>query len=193
MSIRARETERRPIQMKTAITILLAMVILTCSGCKEKAEVPSTPPSVSLLDAAWEGNLEAVQQHIAAGSDLNEKNPSGATPIEHAATSGQTEVVRVLIKAGADVNSRNNRGGTPLHAAAFFCRTDIVKVLLDNDADKNARNNDGTTAYESVAGPFDDVKGIYDYLGATLAPAGLKLDYERIKATRPKIAKMLQQ
>jgi len=46
-------------------------------------------------------------------------------------------------------------------------------------------------AYESVAGPFDQVKGIYDYLGATLAPAGLKLDYERIKLTRPKIAEML--
>jgi len=184
--------------------MLITMLVVFLAGCGDSEpqsseeeqsrtpEVPPTPPSVSLLDAAWEGNLEAVKQHIAAGSDLNEKNPSGATPIEHAATSGQTEVVKVLIEAGADVNSRNNRGGTPLHAAAFFCRTDIVKVLLDNGADRNARNNDGTTAYESVAGPFDDVKSIYDYLSATLAPAGLKLDYERIKATRPKIAEMLR-
>lgn len=176
----------------TTITVILAMVILTCSGCKEKAEVPATPPSVSLLDAAWEGNLEAVKQHIAAGSNLNEKNESGVTPLTNAASSGQTEVVKVLIEAGADVNSRDKEGATPLHAAAFLCRTDIVKIMLDNGADKNARNNAGTTAFESVAGPFEEVKGIYDYIGSILGPMGLELDYERIKAIRPKIAEMLR-
>jgi hypothetical protein len=66
------------------------------------------------------------------------------------------------------------------------------KRWLDRGADKNARNNAGATALESVAGPFDAVKGTYDFLQSVLGPRGLELDYEQIKATRPKIAEMLR-
>jgi len=206
---------------KNAICIL---VLIACiCGCSQKA----TPPSVSLHEAASQGNLKAIRQHIKAGSDLNERDPAGggsplitaavfgqievarvlikagvdlnsrnnegATPLITAAAFGQIEVARALIEAGADLNSRNNEGSTPLHTAAFFCRTEIVEALLDNGADKNARNNAGNTALESIAGSFDDVKGIYEYLGAMFfEPLGLKLDYERIKMTRPKIAEMLR-
>lgn len=44
----------------------------------------------------------------------------------------------------------------------------------------------------SVSVPFEVVKGVYDYFGTTLSPLGLKLDYEQIKKTRPKIAEMLR-
>ena len=59
-------------------------------------------------------------------------------------------------------------------------------------ADKKARNNAGSTALESVAGPFDQVKGIYDLLQSILGPLGLKLDYDQIRATRPEIADLLR-
>jgi len=171
-----------------------AICILVLIACIYGGATRATPPSVSLHEAAFQGNLEAIQQHIEAGSDLNEKDPvSGASPLIIAAVFGQIEVVRALIKAGADVNSRNNEGSTPLHTAAFFCRTEIVEALLDNGADKNARNNAGRTALESVAAPFDDVKDIYEYFRAMIfEPLGLELDYERIKMTRPKIAEMLR-
>jgi hypothetical protein len=42
-----------------------------------------------------------------------------------------------------------------------------------------------------VAGPFDTVKGYYDYFQNTLGPLGLELDYEYIKTARPRIAEML--
>ena len=64
-------------------------------------------------------------------------------------------------------------------------------MLLDNGADRNLENNFGSTALESVSGPFDNVKVIYDQFSKDLGPLGLKLDYEYIKATRPKIAEML--
>jgi uncharacterized protein len=169
----------------TSIAVL-ALAILT--GCGKP-----TPPRVSLQDAAKTGNLEAIQHHIKAGSNLNEREPvGGSSPLHTAAAFGQVEAVRALIKAGADVNSRNKEGSTPLHTAAFLCRPEIVQALLEKGADKNARNNAGATALESVAGPFADVKGIYDYLQSVLGPLGLKLDYEHIKATRPKIADMLR-
>ena len=43
-----------------------------------------------------------------------------------------------------------------------------------------------------VEGPFEQMKPIYDLLGVGLGPLGLKLDYERIKETRPRIAELLR-
>jgi NAD(P)-dependent dehydrogenase (short-subunit alcohol dehydrogenase family) len=154
----------------------------------------STQPSagVGLHEAAFVGDLQALRQHIAAGADLNARDPSGASALIIAATFGQTEVARYLIAAGADVNQQNNDGSTALLAAALFCRTEIVEALLANGADKQIRNNVGSTALEVVKGPFDEAKGIYDYLRTALQPYGLELDYARIEATRPRIAEMLR-
>ncbi len=149
-------------------------------------------PGMSLHEAAFRGELEVIQQHISAGSDVNLKDANdGGSPLNTAAAFGKTEVVMALIKAGANVNAIKNDGSTPLHTAAFFCRTEIVQILLDNGADKNIRNNAGSTALESVLAPFEAVKGIYDYLGKALGPLGLQLDYEQLKSTRPIIAEMI--
>jgi hypothetical protein len=79
-----------------------------------------------------------------------------------------------------------------LHIAAFLCYREIVQALLDAGADKRALDKAGSTARDSVAGPFEQVKGIYESIGRSLAPLGLRLDYERIKTTRPQIAAMLR-
>lgn len=181
------------IHFKTVKTIPIAVLSFAIlAGCGRQ-ERTTSPPSVSLHEAAVEGNLGAVQQHIAAGSDLNERElEGGSTPLITAAVFGKTEAARALIEAGADVNLRNNEGSTALISAAFLCRTEIVELLLANGADKGVMNNSGATALDSVASPFDSVKGVYDFLGATLGPVGLQLDYERIKVTRPKIAEMLR-
>ena len=172
--------------VKTVVAYMLWLALL--AGCSRP-----TPPSLSLQDAARTGNLEAIQQHIKAASNLNEKEPaSGGSPLHTAAAFGQLEAVRALIQAGADVNVRNNDGATPITTSAFLCRTEIVQYLLAHGADKNAKNNAGATALDSLSGPFDQVKGIYDFLQSALGPVGLKLDYEQIQATRPKIANMLR-
>ena len=137
--------------------------------------------------------FEIVQQHIEAGSDLNERDPTGgSSPLITAAVFGKTEVALALIAAGTDVDFKNNDGSTPLHSAAFFCHTEIVEALLINGADAAIKNNAGSIALEPVIAPFEDVKGIYDYFGETLEPLGLKLDYEQIEKTRPVIAEMLR-
>ena len=53
-------------------------------------------------------------------------------------------------------------------------------------------NNTGSTALDAVTTPFEDVRNIYDFVGASPEPYGLKLDYERIEATRPRIVEMLR-
>jgi CubicO group peptidase (beta-lactamase class C family) len=138
------------------------------------------------------GNAEAIRQHVEAGSDLDAKDPWGSTALIIAATFDKIEVARALLESGADPDVTNNDGATALHAAAFLCRTEIVEALLEVGANKYLRNGYGNTAFKSVAGPFDDVKDVYDAFAQALGPFGLVLDYERIRATRPQIAEMLR-
>ncbi len=150
-------------------------------------------PGIDLNTAVYMGNLAAVQQHIKAGTNLNTKEPlGGSTPLLTACVFGKTEIAKALINAGADLDMVNNDGSTPLHVAAFFCHTEIVQSLIANGANINALNGQGATALQSVAGPFSEVKPVYDFLLQQLGPLGLKLDYEQIEATRPVIAQMLQ-
>jgi CubicO group peptidase (beta-lactamase class C family) len=184
--------------MRTVATAILVFNLLVIVGSGKESNSPaekgvsSKPRVVGLHMAALQGNIEAIRQHIEAGSNLNEKDAYGSTPLIIATTFGKTEVALALIDAGADLKIRSNDGSTPLHVAAFLCRTGIVKALLDNSADKYLRNNAGNTAFESVAGSFEDVKGIYENIEKALGPLGLKLDYEEIRRTRPEIAEMLR-
>jgi ankyrin repeat protein len=138
-------------------------------------------------------NIAALKQHIAAGSNLNEREPfGGSSPLINAAVFGKTEAAKVLIDAGADLNFQNNDGSTALISAAYFCRTEIVKMLLEKGADKTITNKYGATAYQSVSFPFADAKSSYEMMGQMLKPMGLNLDYAYIEKTRPEIATMLK-
>ena len=180
--------------MKAVTTSMLLVILIVVAGCSKQEDThkEKRPPHVSLHVAALQGNLDAVQQHIDAGSDLNEIDAYGSSPLMIAATFGRTQIAEALIDAGADLRRTNNDGATPLHIAAFFCRTEIVMALLNKGADKTLKNKAGHTAWETVATPFADVELIYDSLGKALKPLGLRLDYERIKSTRPRIAQMLR-
>lgn len=168
--------------------------ILSCNGNEREQITESKPtvPEVNIHTDAFMGNVEAIHQHIKAGTDLNAKDQYGSTPLTIAATFGKTDVAKALIEGGADLEVTNNEGSTALHIAAFFCRTDIVKALLENGADKSLKNGNGVTALETVAGSFEQVRGIYEYINKELGPLGLRLDYDRLEKTRPEIAKLLQ-
>ncbi len=176
--------------------VALLIVLAACSTKTEtgKDGAPAVEaPEVDIHTAVLTGNQEALKQHIAAGTNINEKDPfGGSSPLISAAVFGKTEEAKILIDAGADLNFQNNDGSTPLHSAAFFCRPEIVQMLLEKGADKNITNKFGATPYQSVAGPFADVKNVYDMIGKVLEPMGLKLDYAYVEKTRPVIAEMLK-
>ena len=198
------KTEKiHPLAASTKITFLLLLLfIASCkskddssqkAGSSDSSQVDVKTPSVDIHTAVITENLEALKQHIAAGTNINEKDPfGGSSPLISASVFGKPEMARFLIDAGADINFQNNDGSTALHTAAFFCRPEIVKMLLDKGADKTIKNKYGATPYDNVAGPFADLKNAYDMMGKMLGPMGLKLDYAYIEKTRPEIATMLK-
>jgi ankyrin repeat protein len=48
-------------------------------------------------NAAFSGNIEAVKQHIAAGTDVNAMNKYGWTPLHEAVTGGHKDIADLLI------------------------------------------------------------------------------------------------
>ena len=187
---------------RTVIAITFLSLVSIMASCQDK-KVPNKnaaltqtrvkAPAMDIHTAVRTGNMEALKQHIAAGSNLNEKDPfGGSSPLISASLFGKTEMAKLLIEAGADLNLQNNDGSTALHTAAFFCRPEIVRMLLAKGADKKIKNKYGSTAYESVAGPFADVKSTYEDLGKMLGPMGLKLDNAYLEKTRPEIAAILK-
>jgi len=153
---------------------------------------PVQRPAESLHVAALQGDVGAVRQHIAAGSDLDQRDVYGSTPLTIAVTFGRTDVALALMHAGADLERRDKSGSTPLHLAAFFGRSEIVQALLDKGADRRARNGSGSTPFDIVQAPFEADRTVYDQIGGALKPLGLDLDHELIARTRPKLAEMLK-
>jgi len=98
-----------------------------------EAAKPETPtakaPAISIHDAAKEGNVEAVKQHLAAGSDVNAGFVFGMTPLHIAASEGHKEIVELLIAKGADVNAKDDGGSTPLAVAIHFKHPETADLL----------------------------------------------------------------
>ena len=111
--------------------------LLRKHGAKTKKELESAE---SIHDASKYGNIEAVKQHLDAGSDVNAKDNLGATPLHWATVNGHKEIVELLIANGADVNAKDDRGMSPLDWAVFHPQ---IEDLL--------RKHDGKTGEELKA------------------------------------------
>ena len=179
------------------LLLVIAVAIAARAGAAGAQEAPpddpaSHPPAVALHLAALQGNVEAIRQHIAAGSDLDQIDAYGSTPLLVATTFGRPDAARALAEAGADLDIGNAEGSTPLHVAAYLGRSAIVGLLLEHRADPHTRNDDGATPYDMAAVPVAYDRPLLDQLRAGLAPLGLELDDDQIAAGRAEILKLLR-
>jgi len=187
--------ETKSFKIAVSLLFIFALATNTYAQSENNAKAKNTveKPQIDMLSAIISGNLEMVKQHINAGTDINKKDQmSGSTPLITAATFGKTDIVKALIDANAELDIKNNEGSTALHAAAFFCRVEIVQLLIRAGADKTIQNNHAATPWQSVIGPFSEMKPIYEMIQKQLEPLGLKLDLKEIEMTRPMIAILLQ-
>ena len=123
--------------MKVLIPIVIGLVVVGCG------------PEPSIHEAAAEGNIERVKQHLVEGVDVNAKFKDGWTPLHMAAEGGHREIVDLLIAKGADINATagwgDGVGWTPLHMAAEEGHKKVVELLILKGADINVKNGDGRT------------------------------------------------
>jgi len=133
------------------------------------------------------GNIEAVKQHIAAGTDVNALDESGNTPLDWlsgegeiadllrkhggktsawlkadesihiAAEAGHIEAVKKHLAAGVDVNAKTATGTTPLDQASAFNHTEIVDLL---------RKHGGKYGMIHNAAGGGDIEAVKEFLAA---------------------------
>jgi hypothetical protein len=126
-------------------------------------------PDISIHEASEEGNIEAIKQHLAAGTDVNAKESFfQMTPLHRACLFGRKEVVKMLVANGADVNAKDDDMMTALSYATTGEDKEIVELLLDK----------GANLKDEVGPPLLEVsnKGIFKLLIAAGVDVNAKDD-----------------
>lgn len=96
------------------------------------------PASISIHEAAENGNVEAIKRHIYSLNDVNAKGVDGATPLHYATIKDHSDIVAILITSGAEVNAQMESipsgvyGLTPFDVAKKLDHKEILDVLQKN-------------------------------------------------------------
>ena len=118
--------------MKVLIPIVIGLLVLGCDHPPEAQGVEE-----SLIGAVYEGDIEAVKKHLAAGADVNFGNPLNIA-IE-SRYENRREIVELLLAKGSDVNAKNDRGWTP---AESLKRTAGAMMLVGATDEEIAANKE---------------------------------------------------
>lgn len=105
--------------------------------------------TMTLCDAAANGDVSAVRHMLAAGSNVDEADRHGMTALFYAVRF--VGVVEVLLAAGAAVDHEDSSGETALHEAARQGSAAAAQLLLAAGAAVDYENNDGETALHMAA------------------------------------------
>ena len=130
--------------MKCLFLALFCVFCLSWMGCEQAA------PSITLHQAAEQGNLKAVQQHIAAKTDLNKTDAEGWSPLHLAAMKGNMSIVQALCAAGADVKRPGKFGKTAVDVAREKGQTAVVQYLSQAPAKRGRGLVDGGAGVSEV-------------------------------------------
>lgn len=100
-----------------------------------------------LHKAAWEGNVEEMEDLLQRGYNINEAHHSREwAPIHWAAAAGKADMVEFLLDHGANIEQKSNTKETAFLIAARKGHINVINVLDRRGANKSAFNNKGETA-----------------------------------------------
>jgi ankyrin repeat protein len=99
----------------------------------------------SLIDYVFQNNLEGLKASLAQGSDTNQVDSDGRTPLIQAAIDNRLEVAKLLLESGANVNAQDALGNSALHYAAQEYHCEMAMLLLGNGASVDMQDKHGNT------------------------------------------------
>jgi ankyrin repeat protein len=173
----------------TLHTFLITTLILVMAACSKDSS-SSSEPGMDIWTALINNRVDVIQEHIATGTDLDQKEPAGgSTPLILASVYGNTEMAKALVEGGADISIKNSSGTTALYNAAFFCHPEIVEILLAKGADPKTTGADGRSIIEVISEPWSPtLSGTYRAITEMLA---IQTDLKRFEESRPDILNLL--
>ncbi|MBL7111125.1 MAG: ankyrin repeat domain-containing protein [Bacteroidales bacterium] len=158
-------------------------LLLFLSGCKEKQAnngnqepAPGAVPSPaaiscqvreqSLLDAALNGQFEAIENLIAENVNVNAADPDGRSALMLASFNGHSGIVALLINKGAVVDLVDGFGRTALHYASTGPFLPAVEFLLKKGSDPNMVDSEEhftPLMFAAAEGYIDVVRILLEY------------------------------
>lgn len=145
--------------MRLSVALPAALVAVLLSGATQSvhAAVPS------LVEAARQGDVQAVRAALLVKADVNASAADGTTALQWAAQRGDAEVVKLLLAKGAKVDLANRYGVTALRASCVQGNTAVVQALLAAGANANAvraESGDTPLMMASRSGHVEIVKAL---------------------------------
>ncbi|QRG66452.1 ankyrin repeat domain-containing protein [Brevibacillus choshinensis] len=84
----------------------------------------------SFLEAASQGDVEALQNYVAQGVDLNARNKQKRTAILLAAMNDHYDAVAYLIEAGADIDLQDETCFNPFLYGCINGKLELVQLMV---------------------------------------------------------------
>ena len=141
-------------------------IVLGVFGASCLTAILTAAGSMTVADAAMQGDREAARALLQKGADVNAAQSDGMTALHWAALKSDEELAKMLLYAGANVKAATRLGGyTPLLMASKNGDAAMIEALVGGGADPNSATTNGTTALmlAAASGKADAVKVLLDH------------------------------
>ena len=133
------------------LTTIAAVVLVGCDSHIDSVYLGRA--EANMLGDVSRGNIQAVEQYLDKGGNVNLQDEPGMTPLHHAVNDdwkgSHLKMIKLLIERGANVNAIDDTHHTPLHMAS---NKETAELLIDAGANVNAKTlRTGETLLYSAA------------------------------------------
>ena len=111
-----------------------------------------------MLDAAWMGEVEVVQDLLSLGVDVDARDSEhDETALMLASRKNHTQIAEYLINSGANVHATDRFGKSALSYASRAGANDIIRILINHGSAVDATDDDGNSSlFHAITGGHND-------------------------------------